>query len=70
MNADVAAYLESVTAPTRRRDAATLLELMPGVGCVYIKDLHAVDLEVLERILARSYATVTADTFGGPAGDD
>lgn len=135
MNADVAAYLESVTAPTRRRDAATLLELMQrvtgvaprmwstvvgfgeyhyryasgregdapaagfsarkaattvylpdgvdahtdsladlgphttGVGCVYIKDLHAVDLEVLERILTRSYATVTSDTFGGPAGD-
>lgn len=35
-----------------------------GVGCIYVKDLAAVDLEVLEAILARSYATLTAETYG------
>lgn len=35
-----------------------------GVGCVYIKDLEAVDLKVLEAIVARSYATLTAGTYG------
>ena len=35
----------------------------PGVGCIYIKDLEAIDLEVLEAIVARSYATVTAGTY-------
>lgn len=35
-----------------------------GVGCLYLKDLEAVDLDVLERIIARSWATVTADTYG------
>lgn len=34
-----------------------------GVGCVYIKDLDSVDLEVLEEIVARSYATLTAGTY-------
>jgi hypothetical protein len=34
-----------------------------GVGCVYIKDLEEVDLKVLEAIVARSYATVTAGTY-------
>lgn len=33
-----------------------------GVGCLYIKDLDSVDLQVLESILVRSYAAVTADT--------
>ena len=43
-----------------------------GVGCVYVKDLAAVDLEVLEAILTRSYATLTVNTYtlrareGGP----
>lgn len=135
MDSDVARYLESVTAPTRRRDAAALLEVIQrvtgaaprmwstvvgfgeyhyrydsgregdapaagfsarkaattvylpdgvsahadlladlgphttGVGCVYIKNLQAVDVEVLERIIARSYATVTAGTFGSRAHD-
>ena len=135
MNADVAAYLESVTAPTRRRDAATLLELMQrvtgvaprmwstvvgfgeyhyryasgregdapaagfaarkaastvyvsdGVGahadllaklgphstgeaCIYIKDLHDVDTDVLTQIVARSYATLTSGTFPDRARD-
>ncbi len=30
-----------------------------GVGCVYIKDLEAVDLDVLEEIVRRSYASLT-----------
>ena len=33
------------------------------VGCIYIKDLELVDLDVLERIVARSYATLTAGTY-------
>jgi hypothetical protein len=40
-----------------------------GVGCVYLKDLSQVDLEVLETIVSRSYATVTAGTFGDRARD-
>ncbi|GHH65150.1 DUF1801 domain-containing protein [Promicromonospora soli] len=35
-----------------------------GVGCLYLKDLETVDLAVLEEILRRSWATVTAGTFG------
>lgn len=35
-----------------------------GVGCLYLKDLDAVDLTVLEQILAASYATLTAGTYG------
>ena len=35
-----------------------------GVGCLYIKDLERVDLGVLERILRRSYATLTSGTYG------
>jgi len=40
-----------------------------GVGCLYVKDLGHVDLAVLEEIVARSYATVTAGTFGQRARD-
>jgi Domain of unknown function (DU1801) len=40
-----------------------------GVGCIYIKDLSAVDLDVLESIVARSYATLTAGTFPNRARD-
>ena len=35
-----------------------------GVGCVYLKDLSAIDLGVLEEILAESYRTLTSGTFG------
>lgn len=35
-----------------------------GVGCLYIKDLEAVDLEVLEEIVASSYATLTEGVYG------
>lgn len=34
-----------------------------GVGCLYITDLDAVDLAVLEGIIARSFATLTAGTY-------
>jgi len=34
-----------------------------GVGCIYIKDLEQIDLKVLERIVARSYAKLTKDTY-------
>ena len=35
-----------------------------GVGCLYIKDVSAVDLHVLEEIIRGSYETVTAGTYG------
>ena len=35
-----------------------------GKGCLYVKDLDAVDLDVLEEIVRRSYLTLTAGTFG------
>jgi hypothetical protein len=34
-----------------------------GVGCIYIKDLSEVDLDVLETIISRSYAAITAGTY-------
>ena len=34
-----------------------------GVGCIYMKDLTAVDLDVLEAVVARSFGAVTAGTF-------
>ena len=35
-----------------------------GAACLYLKRLDDVDLGVLEEIVRRSYATVTAGTFG------
>ena len=40
-----------------------------GVGCIYFKDLEDVDLRVLERIVKKSYATLTAGTYGSRARD-
>ncbi|MEI7058075.1 DUF1801 domain-containing protein [Nocardioides sp. CCNWLW239] len=40
-----------------------------GVGCLYLKDLARVDLEVLEKIVRRSYATLTAGTYGQRAAE-
>jgi hypothetical protein len=40
-----------------------------GVGCVYIKRLDDVDLEVLETLVARSYAALTTGTFTNRAGE-
>jgi hypothetical protein len=34
-----------------------------GVGCRYIKDLGRVDLGVLEKMVAESYATLSAGTY-------
>ncbi|WP_421734015.1 DUF1801 domain-containing protein [Cellulomonas sp.] len=39
-----------------------------GASCVYIKDLDAIDLGVLEEAVRRSYATVSAESFGTDAG--
>ncbi len=35
-----------------------------GVGCLYLKDLAAVDLSVLEQMIKSSYETLTAGTYG------
>jgi hypothetical protein len=35
-----------------------------GVGCLYLKDLERVDLDVLEQLVGGSYAALTAGTFG------
>ena len=35
-----------------------------GVGCLYLKDLANVDVEVLEELVRTSYETVSAGTFG------
>lgn len=35
-----------------------------GVGCLYLKDLTKLDLDVLAGILRASFETVTAATFG------
>lgn len=46
--------------------AGPLEELGPhttGVGCLYLKDVAAVDRETLRGILERSYTTLTAGTF-------
>ncbi len=57
--------------PRRREAHADLLESLgphtTGVGCIYLKDLGDVDLDVLETIVARSYAALTAATSSGRA---
>jgi len=40
-----------------------------GVGCIYLKDLTAIDLTTLETIVTRSYATLTAGTYTNRARD-
>jgi hypothetical protein len=35
-----------------------------GVGCLYINDLDKIDISILEGILADSYRTLTAGTYG------
>lgn len=42
---------------------AALGQHTTGKGCLYLKDLGAVDLDVLEQIVASSFATLTAGTF-------
>ena len=40
-----------------------------GVGCIYLKDLTTVDLDVLETVVAESYATLTGGTHTKRARD-
>jgi hypothetical protein len=40
-----------------------------GVGCLYIKDLDKIDISILENVVAESYRTVTAGTYGLRARD-
>ncbi|MEU6135745.1 DUF1801 domain-containing protein [Nocardioides sp. NPDC047086] len=40
-----------------------------GVGCLYLKDVAAVDPNVLEEIVRRSYATLTGGTYGKRAAE-
>ena len=35
-----------------------------GVGCLYVKDLSKIDLEVLEQVVRSSYETLTSGVFG------
>ncbi|MFC4602338.1 DUF1801 domain-containing protein [Rhodococcus kronopolitis] len=41
-----------------------------GVGCLYLKDLADIDLRVLTELVARSYAALTAGTYGPRARED
>ena len=54
LNDGIAAYADRLS---------RLGEHSSGVGCLYLKDLDAIDLDVLEEIVAESYATLTAGTF-------
>jgi Domain of unknown function (DU1801) len=50
---------------TRYEDQLTRLgPHTTGVGCLYIKDLDKINLSVLEGIIAESYRTLTAGTYG------
>ena len=40
-----------------------------GVGCLYVKDLAKIDLEVLEAIVDESYRTLTSGTQGHRAAE-
>lgn len=52
---------------THAEDLAGLGPHRAGVGCLYLTNLDRVDLGVLERMVARSYATLTAGEFGARA---
>ena len=58
-----AIYLSDGTA-SHEADLAKLGPHTAGVGCVYLKDLDDIDLEVLKRIVRRSYLTLTRGTYG------
>ena len=40
-----------------------------GVGCLYLKSLDGIDLEVLEDVVRRSHETLTAGVFGQRAAE-
>ncbi len=42
---------------------------MTGVGCLYLKNLDDIDLDVLEGIVAASFRTLTEGTYGKRARD-
>lgn len=44
-------------------DLAVLGPHTTGVGCLYLKDLAAVDLDVLERIVRTSYSALSSGTW-------
>ncbi|MGI6877355.1 DUF1801 domain-containing protein [Microbacterium sp. gxy059] len=50
-------------------DLARLGPHTTGVGCLYLKDLAQIDLDVLARIVRRSHAALTAGVFGDRARD-
>lgn len=50
-------------------DLAALGPHRGGAGCLYLANLDRVDLAVLERMVARSYATVTSAEFGRRAAE-
>jgi hypothetical protein len=57
---------------TSRRYGDLLEKLGPhttGVGCIHIKDVSQVNLDVLGEIVAQSYTTLTAGTYGHRARD-
>ena len=54
---------------TYTEQLARLGEHKTGVGCLYLKDLAKIDLEVLESIITESYRAVTAGMFGQRAAD-
>jgi hypothetical protein len=40
-----------------------------GLSCIYVKNLDAIALDVLETIVSRSFATLTAGTYTKRAGE-
>ncbi|MBX3183715.1 MAG: DUF1801 domain-containing protein [Polyangiaceae bacterium] len=51
---------------------AALAKLGPhtsGVGCLYLKDLSEIDLELLKAIIQKSFKTLTAKTYGKRAAE-
>lgn len=52
-----------------RDELARLGPHTTGVGCIYVKDLEACDLDVLRGIITRSYRTLTSGVFGQRAGE-
>ena len=44
-------------------DLARLGPHTNGVGCLYLKDLAAIDLDVLERVVRASYTALTDGTY-------
>jgi hypothetical protein len=54
---------------TYAKQLARLGEHKAGIGCLYLKDLAKIDLEVLESIITESYRAVTVGTFGHRASE-